>query len=67
MSILVTTRQAAERANVKPATVRTWVSRGLLVPIDRDAQGFPLYLLASVLRCERNNRERIAATRRSGP
>ncbi len=44
----LTTSEVAERLNVAPATVRTWVHRGKLTPVATDPEGGHLFATADV-------------------
>lgn len=54
---LVTTGQAAQLARRKPATIRSWVSRGHLAARGLSEQGHPLYHPDDVARAEKQVRE----------
>lgn len=49
----VSTADAAEIAQVKPATIRKWRERGHLAPRGLDERGHPLYAPADVIAAEK--------------
>ncbi|MFJ4515213.1 MerR family transcriptional regulator [Streptomyces sp. NPDC088816] len=49
---------SAGAAEVTPATVRQWASRGHLEPCGLDESGHPLYALADLARAEKATRNR---------
>lgn len=53
---LLTSNQAAELAQVHPATIRSWKARGHLIPIEHDPRGRPLYRGIDVFKAERATR-----------
>lgn len=61
---LITGKQAAEQAGVRPGTIRQWVNRGLLAPAGRTADGHNLYRLLDVARAELSTRDRARRTPR---
>lgn len=54
--VLLTTREAAERAHVSQAVIRQWAARHYLPVADRDHRGRPLYRRIHVLLLERAKR-----------
>jgi len=56
--MLVTTREAAELANVKIDTVRKWVRRGHLEVAGLDERGWPVYRAVDVAKAEYRTRQR---------
>lgn len=59
---LVTTTQAANLAGVTAATIRSWRSRGHLIPSQVDPGGRPLYRWIDVARAERRTRDHARRT-----
>lgn len=55
----VTTQQAADRVRRKPATIRSWVNRGWLKPINPDDKGAKYFRVVDVLRCDRDRCEKM--------
>ncbi|MGW4108547.1 MerR family transcriptional regulator [Streptomyces sp. NPDC004976] len=49
---------SAGAAEVSPATIRQWASRGHLEPVGLDDRGHPLYALADLARAEHATRAR---------
>lgn len=54
--------EAARRARVKPVTIRQWVFRGHLKPVERDAQGRPRFRPLDVARAEAKTRKHARRT-----
>lgn len=55
----VTTTQAADRVRRKPATIRSWVNRGWLRPINPDDKGAKYFRVVDILRCDRDRCEKM--------
>lgn len=58
---LLTTNEAAQITDRRPATIRKWVQRGHLKPFTKDNRGRPLYLELDVLTAERKTRRRVTS------
>ncbi len=56
--VLISTTAAALLHDVKAATIRSWVARGLLTPTARDAGGMMWFLIQDVDRAEMIARQR---------
>lgn len=57
---------SAGAAEVTPATIRQWASRGHLPPVGLDDRGHPLYALADLARAEHATRARALRLVRIG-
>lgn len=55
----VTTQQAAERVGRKAVTIRSWVNRGWLKPINPEAKGPKYFRVVDVLRCDRDRTAKV--------
>lgn len=58
MDLLLTTSDAAALCQVRPATIRKWVQRGLLTASGLTNHGHPLYTQVDVAHAERSTRDR---------
>ncbi len=56
--VLISTTAAALLHDVKAATIRSWVARGLLTPSARDESGMMWFLIQDVDRAEMLARQR---------